>query len=110
MFYAALGTSAYIIGADRIAQALYDFAQKISHLRFGWMILVGILGLHPIHYLCMPVDQRLLRSFRVLPACYGLHDHYNPMRLCLWHERVLCRRGWDPSWISCRVYCAPFAL
>ena len=32
------------VGADRIGQTMYDLAQKISHLRFGWMILGSVLG------------------------------------------------------------------
>ena len=44
MFYIALGTFLVMVGADRIAQTMYNFAQKISHLRFGWMILGAMLG------------------------------------------------------------------
>ena len=43
-FYVALGTFLVMVGADRIAQTMYDFAQQISHLRFGWMILGAMLG------------------------------------------------------------------
>ncbi|KAJ3528280.1 hypothetical protein NM688_g8019 [Phlebia brevispora] len=43
IFYAALGTFLVWVGADRIAQSMYDLAQKISHLRFGWLILAGMI-------------------------------------------------------------------
>ncbi|KAK7695472.1 hypothetical protein QCA50_000108 [Cerrena zonata] len=43
LFYIALGTFLIIIGPDRIGQTMYNLAQKISHLRFGWMILGAIL-------------------------------------------------------------------
>ncbi|KAI0347336.1 Golgi apparatus membrane protein TVP38 [Trametopsis cervina] len=42
VFYMALGTFFWIVGADRIAQTMYDFAQKISHMQFGWMILLAM--------------------------------------------------------------------
>ena len=40
--YIALGTFFIVVGADRIGQALYDFAQKISHFQFGWLILIAL--------------------------------------------------------------------
>ncbi|THH02411.1 hypothetical protein EW026_g436 [Hermanssonia centrifuga] len=43
VFYIALATFLITIGADRIGQTMYDFAQKISHLRYGWLILGAIL-------------------------------------------------------------------
>ncbi|KAH8106126.1 Golgi apparatus membrane protein TVP38 [Cristinia sonorae] len=43
LFYAALGAFLITVGADRIGQTMYDLAQKISNLRFGWMILGAIL-------------------------------------------------------------------
>ncbi|KAI0092617.1 Golgi apparatus membrane protein TVP38 [Irpex rosettiformis] len=39
-FYIALGVFFAVVGADRIAQTMYNVAQRISHLQFGWMILV----------------------------------------------------------------------
>ncbi len=44
IFYVALITFLLWVGPDRIAQAMYDFAQRISHLQFGWMILAGMIG------------------------------------------------------------------
>lgn len=44
VFYISLGSFMVWVGADRIAQSMYDFAQKISHLQFGWLILGGMLG------------------------------------------------------------------
>ena len=48
LFYLALGAFLLWVGADRIAQTMYDFAQRISHLKFGWMILAAMLGVSPI--------------------------------------------------------------
>ncbi|KAI0722878.1 Golgi apparatus membrane protein TVP38 [Earliella scabrosa] len=39
--YIALGTFFIVVGPDRIGQALYDFAQKISHYQYGWLILTA---------------------------------------------------------------------
>lgn len=44
LFYVTLITFLLWVGPDRIAQAMYDFAQEISHLRFGWAILGGMIG------------------------------------------------------------------
>ena len=38
------------MGADRIAQTMYDLAQKISHLRFGWSILLAAMGTRSAPY------------------------------------------------------------
>jgi len=43
LFYVALGTFLIYMGADRIGQTMYDLAQRVSHLRFGWMILGSAL-------------------------------------------------------------------
>ncbi|TBU59163.1 Golgi apparatus membrane protein TVP38 [Dichomitus squalens] len=40
--YLSLATLFIVIGPDRIGQALYNFAQRISHFRFGWLILTAI--------------------------------------------------------------------
>lgn len=50
LFYVALGTFIIVIGPDRIAQFMYDLAQKIKHLRFGWLILGGLLGSCDVSY------------------------------------------------------------
>ncbi|KAI0747440.1 Golgi apparatus membrane protein TVP38 [Irpex lacteus] len=43
VFYIALGTFFGVVGADKIAQTMYNVAQKISHLQFGWLILVAAM-------------------------------------------------------------------
>lgn len=40
--YLSLATAFFVIGADKIGQTLYNFAQRISHLRFGWLILTAL--------------------------------------------------------------------
>ena len=40
--YLSLATAFLVIGPDRIGQTLYNFAQRISHFRFGWLILTSI--------------------------------------------------------------------
>ncbi|RPD67068.1 Golgi apparatus membrane protein TVP38 [Lentinus tigrinus ALCF2SS1-6] len=40
--YAALGSFIIIVGPDRIGQTLYNFAQKISHYPYGWLILFSV--------------------------------------------------------------------
>ena len=56
LFYLALGSFLLWVGADRLAQTMYDFAQKISHLRFGWSILGAMLGAHYLFVELCPVD------------------------------------------------------
>ncbi|EPT02745.1 hypothetical protein FOMPIDRAFT_1143170 [Fomitopsis schrenkii] len=41
--YIAIPTVFIVLGPDRIGQALYNLAQKISHLWYGWLILLGVL-------------------------------------------------------------------
>ncbi|OJT10205.1 Golgi apparatus membrane protein TVP38 [Trametes pubescens] len=40
--YISLAVTVIYIGPDRIGQTLYNLAQKISHYRFGWLILFGL--------------------------------------------------------------------
>ncbi|KAI0677455.1 Golgi apparatus membrane protein TVP38 [Trametes maxima] len=42
LLYASLATTIIVIGPDRIGQALYDTAQKISHYPFGWLLLLAL--------------------------------------------------------------------
>jgi len=41
-FYIALGTVLILKGAV-IAQALYDLAQRLSHMKYGWLIIIGFM-------------------------------------------------------------------
>lgn len=43
-FYIALATFFIVVKPSVIFQWLYDLAQKLSHLRFGWLALGGIIG------------------------------------------------------------------
>lgn len=43
-FYIAFGTFIIMVTPARIFQWLYDFAQRLSHLRLGWLALGGIIG------------------------------------------------------------------
>jgi len=42
-FYIALGVVLIVKGAV-IAQAMYDLAQKLSQMRYGWLIIIGIMS------------------------------------------------------------------
>jgi len=42
--YIALGVALFLKGAV-IAQAMYDLAQKLSHMEYGWLIILGIMVL-----------------------------------------------------------------
>ena len=44
-FYIALGTFIIMLTPARIFQWLYDLAQRLSHLRLGWLALGGIIGM-----------------------------------------------------------------
>ncbi|KAF9783037.1 Golgi apparatus membrane protein TVP38 [Thelephora terrestris] len=41
-FYIALGT-VLILKGKLIAQAMYDVAQKLSHMKYGWLIILGAM-------------------------------------------------------------------
>jgi len=43
-FYIALGTVLILKGAA-IAQAMYDLAQKLSKMRYGWLVIIGFMVL-----------------------------------------------------------------
>ncbi|KAI0750901.1 Golgi apparatus membrane protein TVP38 [Daedaleopsis nitida] len=40
--YIALGSTFVLVGPDRIGQNLYNFAQKISHYPYGWLLLTSV--------------------------------------------------------------------
>jgi len=42
-FYIALAVVLIVKGAV-IAQAMYDLAQKLSHMKYGWLIILGFMG------------------------------------------------------------------
>jgi len=42
VFYIALG-AVLIIRGKVIAQAMYDLAQKLSHMKYGWLIILGAM-------------------------------------------------------------------
>ena len=90
-FYLSLGIIAIIITPKRIAQYLYDKAQLVSQLRFGWLILFAVLGRH--HMALVPFPSiNFMCSIGVLPSHDRAYDHRDLMRLRLWHERLLhCR-------------------
>ena len=53
--YIAIPTVFIVFGPDRIGQALYNLAQKISHLPYGWLILLGVLGTSCYSFVSSPV-------------------------------------------------------
>ena len=69
---------------------MYDFAQKISHLRFGWMILGAILSTSRYNPLSTSLTQ--LCSCHFLPSMYWTHHHRYIMWLRVRDEGVLRRR------------------
>jgi hypothetical protein len=42
-FYIALGT-VFILKGAVIAQFLYDVAQKLSHMKYGWLAIIGFMS------------------------------------------------------------------
>jgi len=42
-FYIALAAALILKGAV-IAQAMYDLAQVLSHMKYGWLIILGFMG------------------------------------------------------------------
>ncbi|KAI0693578.1 hypothetical protein BC835DRAFT_1353287 [Cytidiella melzeri] len=71
LFYVALGTFFFVVGADRIAQTMYDFAQKISHLRFGWLILVAIMTV-----ISFPPCTGFTTSVTLCGFAYGMNGFF----------------------------------
>jgi hypothetical protein len=45
LFYISLGTFIVIVRPARIAQYLYDIAQKIARYPYGWLILGAVIGM-----------------------------------------------------------------
>jgi hypothetical protein len=43
IFYIAFGTILILKGAV-IAQTMYDVAQKLSRMEYGWLIIVGFMS------------------------------------------------------------------
>lgn len=43
VFYIVLGTALILKGAV-IAQTLYNVAQKLSHMEYGWLIILGFMS------------------------------------------------------------------
>ena len=79
IFYVTLASFILYIGPDRIAQAMYDFAQKISHLRFGWMILTGLLCQYTFIPRSLPVLLKYWVVLTSFPPCIG---HTTVVTLC----------------------------
>lgn len=84
VFYVALGSFLVWVGADRLAQTMYDFAQKLSHLQFGWAILGGLLGMGSL--LSLQLSEALILACRgyvaviiSFPPCIG---HTTLVTLC----------------------------
>lgn len=56
VFYIVLGTILILKGAV-IAQAMYDLAQKLSHMEYGWLIIIGFMSvLLSSVILCAPLS------------------------------------------------------
>ena len=80
IFYVALGTFLIVVGADRIAQTMYDFAQKISHLRFGWTILLAMLGMSHASVISGGATELYFNLVVIsFPPCIG---HTTTVTLC----------------------------
>ncbi len=111
-FYTALGTFFGIVGADKIAQTMYNVAQKISHLQFGWLILVAAMSTSITHVLLPAtfISHDHICSCHIIPAMYGIHDHCHPVRLCIRHEGILRRQCRNTPRIRGDLCCAALAI
>jgi hypothetical protein len=98
-----------VVGLSTVAQYLYDVAQRLSHLRFGWLILGAVIGTRfaaafLIAYTDIPTSNDLLSSIR------WSYNYGNTMRVCVWNERLLSRSYCilDRVWSSFHHSAAPF--
>ena len=48
-FYIALAVVIVLKGAA-IAQVMYDLAQKLSHMKYGWLLIIGFMSALFLHY------------------------------------------------------------
>ena len=94
--YIALGATFVYIGPDRIGQAMYNFAQKISHYQYGWLILTAVFcaypsaGAPPLNPKNTP--SHALASRHILPSGRRSHHTYHPLWICIWNEGLpYCR-------------------
>lgn len=98
-FYIGLGTVLILKGAA-IAQAMHDVAQKLSHMKYGWLVIIGFMGassplsaISPCALLPAPDLTPVFRfhSCHFIPTHDGSHDNRDVVRLRVRHEGVLHR-------------------
>jgi hypothetical protein len=41
---------------------MYDLAQKLSHMKYGWLIILGFMSASPLHYCLTFAPSRIGRS------------------------------------------------
>ena len=88
--YIALGATFVYIGPDRIGQAMYNFAQKISHYQYGWLILTAVFCAYPSAG-APPLNPKNTPSHapssrHILPSGRRSHYTYHPLWICVWNE------------------------
>jgi hypothetical protein len=96
-FYIALGTFIIVVTPARIFQWLYDLAQRLSHLRLGWLALGAIIGMP--QFVAAVLTQQSIFSLRLLPSSRWPHNGCDTMWICIRHERIWYSGNWIFCWI-----------
>ena len=90
-----------------IAQAMYDLAQKLSHMKYGWLIIIGFMSaslsspptfnvvLHyPCHHLVDDLTPWSGSSLDLVPTYDRSHHDHDVVRVRVRNEGILHRAGW----------------
>jgi hypothetical protein len=108
-FYVALSAFFIIVTPARIFQWLYDLAQRLSHLRLGWLALGGIVGsLQCGHF--SAVFTYLICSPCLFPPFYWTYNGCDTMWICIRHERICGGGNRIFDWIHLRLLDFPVPL
>lgn len=72
-----------VVGPAKMAQTLYNWSQALRQLRFGWLLLLTIIGKHSLPHLNRTCGRTLTLlppspSFDVLPTPHRMeHQHFS---------------------------------
>ena len=108
-FYVALGALFIKVTPARIFQQWYDLAQRLSHLRFGWLALGAIVGSPQCDYF-PEVFAYLVSSLCLFPPFNWTYNGCDTMWICIWHERICSGGNRVFNWIRPRLLDFPVPL
>lgn len=90
-----------------MAQQLYNWSQELRRLRFGWLLLMTIIGEPslPVLLIHSPLTLIfLIHSGHVLPPAHRLEHEHLRVRIRVWLAGLVPRRRWSAP-RGCHVVC-----